>query len=275
MVVWRDKCPQCGRLKDKRSELCQYCRREANVNPRRKRRESEKDLCPQCGNEKHKRSALCAGCWRQNILKHPERLVPCPSCGDLKDVRSKLCHKCHFNSLHHPNGERLCRGCNKLLDDDRFGYSNKRANRRRSRCRECESKAAGEWRKKNKAKAKQNKKQWNVANPDRIKRMGIRRSLRKIGVAEKDIPTLVEYVINTKQCNICGSNKAGSRGRWRIDHIHGTNIVRGVLCDKCNTAIGLFGDTDPDVILAASKYVRNPGWRIKQFLRTKSMVFAT
>lgn len=278
MVTWKDECPQCGRLKDKRSELCQQCRRAAHISPRRGRRENEKDLCPQCGKEKHKRSTLCADCWRQTVLKHPERLVPCPSCGELKDARSRLCHRCHCENIRRSDGEHLCRGCNRILSEDRFGYSNKRAGRRRSRCCECESKAAGEWRKRNKTKIKQTKKQWNKENPDRLLKMSIRRRLRKIGVAEKDIPNLVEYVLATRHCNICGCtlDKAGAGHKYTfaIDHIHGTNRIRGLLCSRCNQAIGQFGD-NPDIIIQAARYVRNPGWRIQNFLRSNNMVFST
>jgi len=268
MVTWKDECPQCGRLKDKRSELCQQCRRAVHISPRRQRRENEKDTCPQCGQTKHKRSKLCVDCWRQNVIKDPDRLVPCPQCGGLKDVRSKLCHKCHFDT-YKPGDKRLCGGCNKLLDEDNFGYSNVKANRRRSRCRECEAKASDEWRKKNQVKYKQTKKRWNKENPDRLLKMSIRRRLRKIGVNEENIPNLVEYVLATTQCNICGCtlDKAGAGHKYTfaIDHIHGTNQVRGLLCTRCNQAIGQFRD-DPDALLQAAKYVKNPGWHIQDFL---------
>lgn len=57
-------------------------------------------------------------------------------------------------------------------------------------------------------------------------------------------------------CAICSRPERSGRNRMlSVDHDHETDIVRGLLCSHCNSAIGMFGD-DPDVIEAAARYVR-------------------
>lgn len=41
-----------------------------------------------------------------------------------------------------------------------------------------------------------------------------------------------------------------------IDHDHETKLVRGLLCSKCNAALGLLRD-DPDVVEEAARYLRS------------------
>ena len=41
-------------------------------------------------------------------------------------------------------------------------------------------------------------------------------------------------------CAICGGKPKS--GRLHVDHIHGTDRVRGLLCNLCNPALGLFKD---------------------------------
>lgn len=44
-------------------------------------------------------------------------------------------------------------------------------------------------------------------------------------------------------CDICGIVKNGKHVRFHMDHVHKTNVYRGVLCHRCNAALGLFRDS--------------------------------
>jgi hypothetical protein len=56
------------------------------------------------------------------------------------------------------------------------------------------------------------------------------------------------------RCAICGRQPKPHGRRLAIDHDHTTGIVRGLLCYRCNTAIGLLGD-DPNVAYRAARYL--------------------
>ena len=58
-------------------------------------------------------------------------------------------------------------------------------------------------------------------------------------------------------CRICGALSSGKRG-LHIDHDHTTNTVRGLLCGRCNTAIGSFNDS-PSLLRRAARYLESVG----------------
>lgn len=57
-------------------------------------------------------------------------------------------------------------------------------------------------------------------------------------------------------CAICKTNIPGGRyNKWHIDHCHEKNIVRGILCSRCNHGIGLFKN-NPIFLEEAIKYLK-------------------
>lgn len=57
-------------------------------------------------------------------------------------------------------------------------------------------------------------------------------------------------------CAIC--KEPETRSRWytlAVDHCHKTGRVRGLLCNRCNAAIGMLRDR-PELAVAAGEYLR-------------------
>lgn len=62
-------------------------------------------------------------------------------------------------------------------------------------------------------------------------------------------------------CAVCGQDEPNAHGRTgrkfrlAVDHCHVTNEVRGLLCQRCNRAIGLLND-DIGLLEAAIGYLK-------------------
>lgn len=90
-----------------------------------------------------------------------------------------------------------------------------------------------------------NKKSILWAKNNKEKHLGyVRKS--KFGI---DIET--QNLLLSGNCEICLNRKA-----THIDHDHKTNIVRGGLCNNCNTGLGMFSD-DFDTLMNAAEYVKD------------------
>ena len=58
---------------------------------------------------------------------------------------------------------------------------------------------------------------------------------RNYGITTSEFEKLVE--LSGEMCGCCGD-----RTKLYVDHCHDTGNIRGLLCQKCNSAIGLLGD---------------------------------
>ena len=76
---------------------------------------------------------------------------------------------------------------------------------------------------------------------------------RSYGITYADYENMLD--VQQKLCAICKTDLSVlSRNQVHIDHSHATGAVRGILCSRCNQALGLFKD-NPLVMRNAADYV--------------------
>ncbi len=63
------------------------------------------------------------------------------------------------------------------------------------------------------------------------------------------------FDLQSGRCALC--NKVWNKRPLMQDHCHKTGMIRGLLCQKCNTALGLFGDS-PEMIKKVLEYLESP-----------------
>lgn len=80
------------------------------------------------------------------------------------------------------------------------------------------------------------------------------RMQRKYGITLDDYYDIIESQDN--QCAICGTSISDLDHTAHLDHCHDTGKVRGVLCRRCNTGIGMLND-DADLLTKAAEYLNN------------------
>lgn len=80
------------------------------------------------------------------------------------------------------------------------------------------------------------------------------RFIRKYGITTEDYLEIIESQDN--ECAICGTSISDLDHTAHLDHCHDTGKVRGVLCRRCNTGIGMLND-DPDTLMKAVNYLIN------------------
>lgn len=79
---------------------------------------------------------------------------------------------------------------------------------------------------------------------------------RQFGLTPEQYQSLL-----TKQANVCAGCKRPSNRRLAVDHDHETGEVRGLLCHKCNYALGYVNDS-PNLLRDLASYVENPPYKL-------------
>lgn len=99
-----------------------------------------------------------------------------------------------------------------------------------------------------------------VKDPVKARQNDRRYNLKALcGISVEDYDRL--FAFQHGLCAVCGKPESavlnGRLKRLAVDHCHEGGQVRGLLCSRCNTAIGLMND-DVDVLEKAQCYLLSP-----------------
>lgn len=113
-----------------------------------------------------------------------------------------------------------------------------------------------EYRDRNRAEVRERGKKHYRENKDRALAQSRVRKLKRYALTPESYAAML--AAQGGRCKICGSTKAvrTGEGSFSVDHCHETGKVRGLLCRRCNAALGGFRDS-PELLEMALVYLRN------------------
>lgn len=171
----------------------------------------------------------CAGC-SQTFEQLPS---------DFRRGR-KYCSRDCYSAHAQINGGRTdglwtCTACKIVKPVDEF-YPRK-SGRPASRCKACVARGAADWIKKNQRRQRE----YNLKS--------------KLGLTGAE----VDAMCDAQEWKCKGCNRALLPGKGRhVDHCHESGLVRGILCQRCNMALGLLHD-NPETLETLATYLRQAG----------------
>lgn len=171
-----------------------------------------------------------------------------------------------FEETDDLENSKICRFCGKRLPAEAFHKDSRKPDGLQNRCRNCyrdwynnRYATNPEFREKRKAHFGRF---YEENYPDRRQQHADARLLAKYGLTREQFDALSET--QKGLCAICSGPSRGKK-RLSVDHDHETLDIRGLLCDPCNTGLGMFRD-NPDLLFAAIRYLM----RCKTRVNTKN-----
>lgn len=150
---------------------------------------------------------------------------------------------------------RTCTKCGVAKPLDSYHKNSRQRGGLATRCKECANAAYKAWRESNPESFRAAQRRFHERNPNADRDKHLR---RKYGINSAQYDALLESQGGV--CALCRKDESvvrrakSGRESLAVDHCHETGRVRGLLCFKCNTALGVFND-DPERLRAAIAYL--------------------
>lgn len=151
---------------------------------------------------------------------------------------------------------KACSGCGEVKPLEQYHRTTRTKTGRVGRCKNCKNLTGKHWRVDRAAKASEDvyryKRSYDLA--------------RTFGITLDDYEVLFDAQGGV--CAICRlperkRHQSGRVSALAVDHDHETGVVRGLLCNTCNRAIGLMSD-DPALLSAAAAYLEDSSYPLVQ-----------
>jgi hypothetical protein len=152
----------------------------------------------------------------------------CKKCNDK--LYRKYIKKDKLNPMFNDKGLKECTKCKKYLSKEKYNKRKKRKSGYELVCRECKSDVNRNYLLKN---------TFNVTLEEYNRMLKLQNNV--CGICEKSETT---------------KNKNNVIYSLSIDHCHTTGQIRGLLCRKCNSGLGMFKDSEI-LLLKAIKYLKD------------------
>ena len=162
-------------------------------------------------------------------------------------------------------GKKRCNNCGDSKPVSDFYRQGDMRDGYRNNCKSCHLAQHKTWYERNRTYEIARVGRWQRENPERVNDVQRKNRLRrgeeyrklereghlrrKYGLTLNLFEALVSAQLGN--CAICGVNEDLD---LHVDHDHRTKKVRGLLCGKCNKAIGLLNDS-PETLRAAAEYL--------------------
>ena len=178
------------------------------------------------------------------------------------------CKICSRSRKRLKNG--ICKKHGVLRDEDRERNGacaicrRESVNKRNALCRDETNAKLKQDRKENPEKWKRIYKQIREANYKNKDSLGLNKDitrtiLHRANITREQYEELYRKANNL--CNICGKpetrkkRRSDEAARLCLDHCHERDVVRGIVCAKCNLMLSYAGDNE-DILFAAGEYIK-------------------
>lgn len=152
--------------------------------------------------------------------------------------------------------EKTCRSCGETKPGAEFARDRSKPDGCDTRCRPCAAESMRRYRLEHPDRVRATKRRTYQKNYPKVREYRLK---RLYGLTRSEYDALL--AAQSGRCKICGrtethtSNGGDAVRELAVDHCHDTGQVRGLLCGRCNSAIGLLGH-DEELLLAAVRYLR-------------------
>ena len=147
------------------------------------------------------------------------------------------------------NNTKKCKRCNSFYPFENFRKDTRLKCGLRTYCITCENKMVSN----SYYKTKEYHKAYNKMYEDKRRDFKLK---ERYGINLEEYNRL--FAIQNGMCALCNREETSTRNNkpklLAVDHCHKTGKVRGLLCQNCNTALGLFNDSI-EILEKAKKYL--------------------